>query len=132
MVRSSSSSSHLRQAGAELRDSARHVWLAGIGALAKAKDQGAELFESLVQHGREVEAHTVPMLNGLKQQAEELLAGLRRSVSRSAGAKKRAPARSGGAAKRKPAARKKAAASTATRARKTPNRGKAKSSRKRS
>jgi Poly(hydroxyalcanoate) granule associated protein (phasin) len=134
MVRSSSS--HLRQAGAELKDSARHVWLAGIGALATAKDQGGRLFESLVEHGRKVEASTVPLLNGLRQQAEDLLAGLRRTVSRGsgAGAAKRAKARSGGAAQRgrKPAARKKAAASTATRARKTPNRGKSKSSRRRS
>ena len=131
MVRSSSSS-HLKQAGAELKDSARHVWLAGIGALAKAKDQGGQLFESLVQHGREVEARTVPMLNGLRQQAEEILAGLRRTVGGGGGAEKRSPAKSGGAAKRKPAARKKAASSTATRAKKTPNRGKPKSARKRS
>lgn len=125
-----SSSSHLRQAGAELKDSARHVWLAGIGALAKAKDQGGALFDSLVQHGREVEAHTVPMLNGLRQQAEELLAGLRRTVS--GGSKPAAGVRKRASSPRKPAARKKAAASTASRAKKPPKRGKPKSSRRRS
>jgi polyhydroxyalkanoate synthesis regulator phasin len=114
-----------------LKDSARQVWLAGIGALAKAKDQGGQLFDSLVEHGRQVEAHTVPMLNGLRQQAEDLLAGIRRKVSGgskpAAGAKKRA------SSPRKPAARKKPAASTAKRATKTATRGKAKakSSRKR-
>jgi hypothetical protein len=148
MVRSSSS--HLRLAGAELKDSARHVWLAGIGALSKAKDGGGRLFDSLVQTGREVEAHTVPMLNGLRQQAEELLAGVRRAVTRGpakkTGARKRAAAPSGGTAKRKsassrrkapaaasrkPAARtRKAAVSTAPRGRKAPNRGKPKSARK--
>jgi hypothetical protein len=128
---SRSSPSHLRQARAEFKDSARHVWLAGIGALAKAKDEGGRLFESLVERGREVESHTVPMLNGLRRQAADLLTALRRTVSPGparSGARRgpRKPRRSAAVRKRKPAA------STAKRASKASARGKPKVSPRRS
>jgi poly(hydroxyalkanoate) granule-associated protein len=39
-------------------DMARQIWLAGLGAFAKAEDEGGKLFESLVKEGEKVEAHT--------------------------------------------------------------------------
>lgn len=39
-------------------DSARQIWLAGLGAFAKAEEGGSKLFESLVKDGEEVEART--------------------------------------------------------------------------
>ena len=35
---------------------ARQVWLAGLGALAKAEKEGSKLFDTLVQRGEELEA----------------------------------------------------------------------------
>lgn len=38
----------------ELGDSAQQVWLAGIGALARAQAEGSRLFEQLAEEGRQV------------------------------------------------------------------------------
>ncbi|KAF1688000.1 poly(hydroxyalkanoate) granule-associated protein [Pseudoxanthomonas broegbernensis] len=38
----------------ELGDSARQIWLAGIGALARAQAEGSRLFEQLAEEGRGV------------------------------------------------------------------------------
>lgn len=40
----------------EVKDSARKIWLAGLGAFAVAQEEGSRLFERLVDKGREVEA----------------------------------------------------------------------------
>lgn len=39
----------------ELGDNAHQVWLAGIGALARAQNEGSRLFEQLAEEGRQVE-----------------------------------------------------------------------------
>lgn len=39
-------------------DSTRSIWLAGLGAFAKAQEEGGKMFESLVKSGEEVEART--------------------------------------------------------------------------
>lgn len=39
----------------KVRDYARHVWLAGLGAFAKAEREGNRMFEMLVKRGEEVE-----------------------------------------------------------------------------
>jgi poly(hydroxyalkanoate) granule-associated protein len=41
-----------------VRDSAHQIWLAGLGAFAKTQEEGARMFESLVQEGRMVEERT--------------------------------------------------------------------------
>ena len=41
-----------------VRDSAHQIWLAGLGAFAKTQEEGARMFESLVQEGRVVEERT--------------------------------------------------------------------------
>lgn len=40
----------------ELLESAHTVWLAGLGALATAGDEGSKLFKKLVERGKELEA----------------------------------------------------------------------------
>ncbi len=37
-------------------ESAREIWLAGLGAFAMARDEGNKLFETLVENGRDLEA----------------------------------------------------------------------------
>ncbi len=40
----------------ELKDSAHRIWLAGLGALAAAGEEGSKMFDRLVDRGREYEA----------------------------------------------------------------------------
>lgn len=40
----------------------RQVWLAGLGALARANEEGGKLFESLVKEGEAVEARSRDMI----------------------------------------------------------------------
>lgn len=39
----------------ELKDSVHRIWLAGLGALAAAEEEGSKLFSRLVDRGRDVE-----------------------------------------------------------------------------
>jgi poly(hydroxyalkanoate) granule-associated protein len=41
---------------AELKDSAHKIWLAGLGALAAAEEEGGKLFKNLVERGEGIEA----------------------------------------------------------------------------
>ena len=36
-------------------DTARQIWLAGLGALASAKDEGVKIYDTLVEKGTEFE-----------------------------------------------------------------------------
>ncbi len=40
----------------ELKDSVHRIWLAGLGALAAAEEEGSKLFSRLVDRGRDVES----------------------------------------------------------------------------
>ena len=42
---------------ANIRESANHIWLAGLGAFAKTQEEGEKLFQSLVKEGEKVEKH---------------------------------------------------------------------------
>jgi poly(hydroxyalkanoate) granule-associated protein len=46
---------HEEQVGGSARDYARQVWLAGLGAFAKAEQEGSKFFEMLVKRGEKVE-----------------------------------------------------------------------------
>ena len=50
-----SSDSHL---AATVRESAQQIWLAGLGAWGKTREEGAKVFEALVKEGRGIEART--------------------------------------------------------------------------
>ncbi len=41
---------------AEMTESAHRIWLAGLGAVAYAQENGTKLFDDLVKRGREMEA----------------------------------------------------------------------------
>jgi poly(hydroxyalkanoate) granule-associated protein len=41
-----------------VRDSAQQIWLAGLGAFAKAQDEGAKVFDTLVREGSEWQRRT--------------------------------------------------------------------------
>ncbi len=47
-----------RHLGKSVIDSAQQIWLAGLGAFAKAQQEGSKLFEALVKEGTSLEAKT--------------------------------------------------------------------------
>lgn len=53
-----SSSADSRHIGKGVMDSAQQIWLAGLGAFAKAQHEGSKLFEALVKEGSALEAKT--------------------------------------------------------------------------
>lgn len=59
----------------ELKESAQKIWLAGLGALAVAEQEGSKLFKNLVKKGEEYEAKG-------KGRAEKLRADLDEQVGK--------------------------------------------------
>ena len=41
-----------------MKDSAQHIWLAGLGAFAKAQEEGNKVFENLVKEGSHLQQTT--------------------------------------------------------------------------
>ena len=58
----------------EVRESAHKIWLAGLGALAIAEQEGSKIFTELVQHGERYEEQT-------KQRTREVLEGAQSAAS---------------------------------------------------
>lgn len=48
----------LNEGGRDLRKYTHQIWLAGLGAFARAEEEGSKLFDTLVDTGREVESRT--------------------------------------------------------------------------
>lgn len=47
-----------------IMESAQHIWLAGLGAFAKAQEQGGHLFENLLKEGSSLEQKTRKLATG--------------------------------------------------------------------
>ncbi|WP_431685866.1 phasin family protein [Hahella sp. NBU794] len=47
-----------KQVSQKIKDSARQIWLAGLGAYNKAEEDAGKVFEKLVQEGEELEKKT--------------------------------------------------------------------------
>ena len=47
--------------GETIKDSAQQIWLAGLGAFAKAQEEGAKVFDALVKEGKGLDARTRQM-----------------------------------------------------------------------
>ena len=60
-----------------IMDSAQQIWLAGLGAFAKAQDEGSRLFEALVKEGMSLEQKTRKIATG---KAEELRGAVESTV----------------------------------------------------
>ncbi|HAS52073.1 MAG TPA: poly granule associated protein [Gammaproteobacteria bacterium] len=67
----------------EVRDFTRQVWLAGLGAFARAQEEGGKVFEALVQEGQTIDAQMKKAasekteavkgrLDGVKDKVEEM------------------------------------------------------------
>ena len=55
-----------------LKDSAHHIWLAGLGAYSVAGEEGGRLFKQLVDKGAELEEANMERISQLAEQARGL------------------------------------------------------------
>ena len=44
-----------QQMSQRMKDSAQHIWLAGLGAFAKAQEEGSKVFDNLVKEGSQLQ-----------------------------------------------------------------------------
>jgi len=55
----------------DVRESAHKIWLAGLGALSTAGEEGSKLFKSLVEKGQEFENREKPPVDAVKNTYEK-------------------------------------------------------------
>lgn len=72
----------------QVKDSAQHIWLAGLGAFAKAQAEGAKVFEALVSEGQQLQGKTqaaaqarLDALSQATEQVTEHVAGIANEFS---------------------------------------------------
>jgi poly(hydroxyalkanoate) granule-associated protein len=112
-----------------VRDSAQKVWLAGLGALERAKTDGPRVFETLVEQGRKMGARAVGAADealkqmrqanysgGNFQKVEQMLRDLNDSVRKMTGVDASAGGRAAAARPARKSRKKKTAAGGARRA----------------
>jgi poly(hydroxyalkanoate) granule-associated protein len=58
----------------ELKESVHRIWLAGLGALATAEEEGGKIFSRLVERGRDVESKGKVEVDKMKSDAERFKA----------------------------------------------------------
>jgi poly(hydroxyalkanoate) granule-associated protein len=58
----------------ELKDSVHRIWLAGLGALAAAEEEGSKLFNRLVDRGRDVEGRGKVEVDKVKENVDKFKA----------------------------------------------------------
>jgi len=55
-----------------MKDSAQHIWLAGLGAFAKAQEEGSKAFENLVKEGSHMQQTTQQAQAKMTEAAEKM------------------------------------------------------------
>jgi len=78
----------LTERAEQVKDSAQHIWLAGLGAFAKAQAEGAKVFEALVSEGQQLQGKTqaaaqarLDALSQVTEQVTEQVAGMANEFS---------------------------------------------------
>lgn len=64
-----------------VKESAQRIWLAGLGALATAEEEGGKLFKNLVKKGEAYESKAKGKLDGLRDQVEDVAGKARKSAA---------------------------------------------------
>ncbi|PAU81142.1 poly(hydroxyalkanoate) granule-associated protein [Halovibrio salipaludis] len=78
----STETSHEQQQMAErIKDSARQIWLAGLGAYTKAEEDAGRFFERLVREGEDIEERTRGVVNRQVKAVEDSVDGVRERAS---------------------------------------------------
>lgn len=70
----------LEKARRELASAGRNLWLAGLGAVAKAEEGGRDLFDRLVERGRPLEERQRNVLDKVGDRTSETVRELRKLV----------------------------------------------------
>ncbi len=73
------------EAAERVRESAQQIWLAGLGAFAKAQQEGGKVFESLVQDGVNLQRKTQTVAQERMAEATERITELAGGLSAKAG-----------------------------------------------
>jgi poly(hydroxyalkanoate) granule-associated protein len=60
----------------DLMESAHRIWLAGLGALAAAEEEGSKVFGRLVERGKDVESRSKQQVQDVKSKAESAWSGV--------------------------------------------------------
>lgn len=55
-----------KDAAKDLKESAQRIWLAGLGALAVAEEEGGRMFDNLVDRGRDWEGRSKERMEGAR------------------------------------------------------------------
>jgi poly(hydroxyalkanoate) granule-associated protein len=55
-----------------MKDSVQHIWLAGLGAFAKAQEEGSKVFENLVKEGSHLQQTTQQAQAKMTEAAEKV------------------------------------------------------------
>ena len=61
-----------QQMSQRMKDSAQHIWLAGLGAFAKAQEEGTKVFENLVKEGSHLQQTTQQAQAKMTEAAEKV------------------------------------------------------------
>jgi poly(hydroxyalkanoate) granule-associated protein len=56
----------------ELKDSVHRIWLAGLGALSAAEEEGGKIFSRLVERGRDVESKGKVEVDKVKSEVDKM------------------------------------------------------------
>ncbi|MBE01831.1 phasin family protein [Marinobacter lutaoensis] len=64
-----------------IKDSARQIWLAGLGAYTKAEEDAGRFFERLVQEGEQLESKTRGVVEKQIKSVEDRVEGVRERAS---------------------------------------------------
>ena len=68
-----------------VKDSAKHIWLAGLGAFAKTQAEGGKMFETLVKEGRSLQRKTQAVAEGKISEVTGKMTAMADTVSAKAG-----------------------------------------------
>ena len=69
------------QFAGSVRDSASQIWLAGLGAFAKAQEEGGKVFDTLVKQGQALQRKTQPVMEETLAEASARMAGVASDIS---------------------------------------------------
>lgn len=69
--KSSKKSTSAENIGGDLRESAHKIWLAGLGALTVAEEEGTKVFKTLVERGEEFEGRGRERVEKVKSTVED-------------------------------------------------------------
>ena len=73
------------QLAAAVKDSAQEIWLAGLGAFAKAQEEGQKVFKALVREGTSIQQRTMKVtedrVNDVTAKVTKVAAGLQKQAN---------------------------------------------------